>query len=115
MRSRGPVRTRAVSLLACALLALLIAGCASSANAGSSVITVSGTRLTVYASQPPGGSGGQQATDTLDAEQLALQQAGGKAGRFTVRLVKLDGRELSANARTAVEDQTAIAYLGELQ
>jgi ABC-type branched-subunit amino acid transport system substrate-binding protein len=78
-------------------------------------VTVSGSTLTVYASQPPGGSGGQAATDTLDAEKLALQQAGGSTGRFKVVLKDLDGRELSDNARTAIQDKTTIAYLGELQ
>jgi ABC-type branched-subunit amino acid transport system substrate-binding protein len=113
MRSGVLVRTRAVWVCVCA--ALTLAGCGTSTTGGNSSVTVSGTTLRVYASQPPGGSGGQVATDTLDAEQLALQQANGKAGSFTVKLVKLDGRELSDNARTAIEDQTAIAYLGELQ
>ena len=97
-----------------ALALLGLAGCTSSTG-GSSQVTVSGSTLTVYASQPPGGSGGQAAQDMLDAEKLALTQAGGKAGKFTIRLVTLDGNELSDNARTAIQDQTAIAYLGELQ
>ncbi len=42
-------------------------------------------------------------------------QNGGKVGKFAVKLVKLDGRELSDNARTAIEHRSAIAYLGELQ
>jgi branched-chain amino acid transport system substrate-binding protein len=113
MPGRRPVRARAVFGCACAALAL--AGCASTTTGGNSAITVSGTTLVVYGSQPPGGSGGQTATDTLDAEQLALRQAGGKAGKFTVKFDPLTGRELSDNARTAIEDQTAIAYLGELQ
>ncbi len=111
MRTRALVRTRAVWLSACAALAL--AGC--SASASKSSISVSGSRLTVYASQPPGGSGGQEAADMLDAERLALRQAGGKAGKFTVRLVQLDGHLLSDNARKAIEDESSIAYLGELQ
>jgi ABC-type branched-subunit amino acid transport system substrate-binding protein len=112
MRPRVPVRTPAVWISACAALAL--AGCSTSATGGKSTVTVKGDTLTVYASQPPGDSGGQQASDILDAEQLALQGAG-KAGPFTVKLVKLDGNELSDNARTAVENETSIAYLGELQ
>lgn len=112
MSTRALGRTPAVWLSACAALAL--AGC-STTGASKSSISVSGSTLTVYASQPPGGSGGQEAADMLDAEQLALQQAGGKAGKFTVRLVKLDGHRLSDNARTAIEDQSSIAYLGELQ
>jgi ABC-type branched-subunit amino acid transport system substrate-binding protein len=113
MPRRRPVRARAAFGCACAALAL--AGCSSTTTGGNSAITVSGTTLVVYGSQPPGGSGGQVAADTLDAEQLALRQAGGKAGKFTVRFQELNGRELSDNARTAIEDKTAIAYLGELQ
>ncbi len=114
MRSRALVRTRAVSL--CAGLSLIaLTGCAGAGSAASSSpVTVTGSRLTVYASQPPSGSGGPSATDTLDAERLALRQAGGRIGKFTVSLVALDGGELSDNARTAIQDSTAIAYLGEL-
>jgi ABC-type branched-subunit amino acid transport system substrate-binding protein len=96
---------------ACAALAVLLAGCT---GAPSATVTVSGTSLTVYTSQPPGG-GSSQTRDTLAAEQLALSQAGGQAGKFRVRLVKLNGRELSDNARSAIEDKTSIAYLGELE
>ena len=114
MRSRAHVRTRAVSL--CAGLSLIVlAGCAGGgATANRSQITVSGSRLTIYASQPPGASAGQLATDALDAERLALQQSGSRAGKFAVRLLTLHGRELSDNARTAIQDPSAIAYLGEL-
>jgi ABC-type branched-subunit amino acid transport system substrate-binding protein len=108
------MRTRAFS--ACASLALFgLAGCTSTTNGGNSQVTVSGSNLTVYASQPPGGSGGQAAQDVLAAEKLALTQAGGRAGKFTVKLVTLSGVELSDNARTAIQDPTTIAYLGELQ
>jgi branched-chain amino acid transport system substrate-binding protein len=110
----APVRTRAISLCAC-LSAIALAGCSTQASGGKSAVTVTGTSLTVYASQPPGGSGGQAAADTLAAEQLALQQAGGKAGNFTVKLIKLTGAEISDNARTAIQNKTTIAYLGELQ
>src|SRR5205085_11755055 len=48
-------------------------------------------------------------------EQLALRQAGDRAGKFHVRLIRLDGRKLSDNARSAIQDKTTIAYLGELE
>ena len=51
----------------------------------------------------------------LDAEQLAFSQASHTAGKFKLRLVSLDGAELSENARTAIQNQAAIAYLGEIQ
>jgi branched-chain amino acid transport system substrate-binding protein len=113
MRSRVLVRSRGVSLCAC-LAAIVIAGCGT-ASGGTSAVKVSGSTLTVYASQPPGGSGGQVATDTLNAEQLALTQAGGHAGKFRVNLIKLNGGKLSDNARTAIQNTKTIAYLGELQ
>jgi len=102
-----------VWLSACAAIAL--AGCSTNAKGGASTVTVSGSTLTVYASQPPGGSGGQEASDMLHAEALALQHAGGKAGKYDVKLTPVDGHELSDNARTAIENKTSIAYLGELQ
>lgn len=105
------VRPRAAT--ACGLLlALALAGCATQTN---SAVTVSGTTLTVYASQPPGDAGGQTASDVLDAEQLALKQTGTSVGKYTVRLVPLHGKEISDNARSAVENKAAIAYLGEIE
>jgi branched-chain amino acid transport system substrate-binding protein len=109
------VRPRAAiacGLLAALALALALAGCAAQTN---SAVTVSGTNLTIYASQPPGEAGGQTAADVLDAEQLALRQAGTTVGKFTVKLVPLHGKEISDNARKAVQDSTAIAYLGEIE
>jgi ABC-type branched-subunit amino acid transport system substrate-binding protein len=75
---------------------------------------VAGTTLTVYASQPPGAASGA-VTDTLDAERLALKQTGSTVGRYTVQLIPVHQNELSANARTAVENKSTIAYLGELE
>jgi branched-chain amino acid transport system substrate-binding protein len=106
------VRPRAVT--ACGLLsalALALAGCATQTN---SAVTVSGHTLTIYASQPPGGAGGQTAADVLDAEQLAVTHAGSTVGKFTVKLVTLHGKEVSDNARSAVQNKAAIAYLGEI-
>jgi ABC-type branched-subunit amino acid transport system substrate-binding protein len=101
-----------------AVLALIslgaLAGC-SGQTSGSGAVTVKGSSLTIYASRPPGGAGGQVASDVLDAEQLALHLSGSRVGSDTVRLVPVAGREISANARSAVSDTTAIAYLGELQ
>jgi branched-chain amino acid transport system substrate-binding protein len=101
--------------LVCVVLGSLgLAGCSSTTN---SAVTVSGTALDVYASQPPGGAGGQTAADVLDAEQLALKQIGPKVAgsNYTVNLITLDGKELSDNARTAIQDTKAIAYLGEIE
>ena len=50
----------------------------------------------------------------LAAEQLAFNQSGTKLGKFTLRFVKLSGAKASDNARSAIEDTSSIAYLGEL-
>jgi branched-chain amino acid transport system substrate-binding protein len=111
MLGASSVRPRAAT--ACGLLsALALAGCATQTN---SAVTVSGKTLTIYASRSPGGAGGQTAADVFDAEQLALQQAGTTVGKYTVKLVPLNGKEVSDNARTAVQNSSAIAYLGEIE
>lgn len=111
MRAAGLVRRRALSLCV-GLAALALAGCSAQAN---TAVTVTGTTLTVYYSRPPAGAGGSQAADVVDAEQLAARQAGDSVGKFKLRFIGLDGSELSANARTAVQDKSAIAYVGEVQ
>lgn len=112
MRGLAPHRPRMLSLGA-VLGVLALSGCATQGSAGSSGVTVTGNRLTIYAVQPPGGAGGQVAADVIHAEQLAL----GKPvpiGKWTVSLRTIDQPEVSADARTAVEDQSSIAYIGEL-
>ncbi|HLH66440.1 MAG TPA: hypothetical protein VKV27_12115 [Solirubrobacteraceae bacterium] len=96
---------------ACAAAALALAGCATAGTAG---VTVSGHRLTIYASEPPGLSGGQVAADVIDAERLAFDAGGGRVGDYTVAFRVLHEPETSDDARAAIEDQSAIAYLGEI-
>ena len=91
-----------------------LAGCGTATSGGSSAVTVTGSTLTSYAGQPPRALAARRPTDVLDAEKLALKQAGGRAGKFTVVLRPVDGKEISDNARTAIQDKTTIAYLGEL-
>ena len=87
-------------------------GAASCATTGSSV-SVSGNTLKIYVSAAAGGASLEPAADILGAEKLAFQQASGGVGRFTVRLVPAASKKLSDNARSAIEDSKAIAYLGE--
>ncbi len=91
--------------------AALLAGCAGQTTTAASV---SGATLRVYVGQSPAGAGGQPAQDVLDAERLALQQAGGQVGHFRVVLTPLSSGKISDNARTAISDSRTIAYLGEL-
>lgn len=108
---RSTVLARGRALCVCALAAATVAGCtrASSAN-----VTVAGKTLTIYASAPAQTSAPEVSRDVLDAEQLALQQAGAQVGGYTIRLVTLDGSKISDNARAAIQDKSAIAYLGEI-
>ncbi len=94
------------------VLALALSGCASTARS-TSAVTVTGSTLDVHAAQPPG-AGDAVSSDVLDAEKLALSQAGGKVGSFAIRLISDHGSEVSATARDAVQDKKAIAYLGEI-
>jgi branched-chain amino acid transport system substrate-binding protein len=112
VRWAGLPRLRS-GVLGCCLAAVVLAGCGSTTT-NNSAVTVDGRTLTIYASEPPGAQTRVDA-DVLDAEKLALHQAGSKSGKYALRLLPLHGATVSDNARTAVSDKTAIAYLGETQ
>jgi branched-chain amino acid transport system substrate-binding protein len=110
----GLLHGRGPWLCAClGALALALSGCSSTATPSKSTVTVTGSTLHVVAAQPPGAAD-KVSSDVLDAEKLALKQAGSKAGSFTVELIGVHGNEISASARAAVQDKKAIAYLGEI-
>lgn len=110
MSSRVLARGRAAC--ACALFAVAIAGCTQNGSSGSAV-TVSGKTLTIYLSDAPT-SQPQVARDVLAAEQLAFKQGQPSFNGFTVQTKVVSGKEISDQARTAIQDKTAIAYLGEV-
>jgi branched-chain amino acid transport system substrate-binding protein len=99
---------------AMASLAFGLAGCGTAGAPSNSAVTVAGTTLSIYASQPPGDSGGQVATDVFDAEKLAFAQSGAKVGPYQLRFEPVHADEVSADARQVISDKTAIAYLGEI-
>jgi branched-chain amino acid transport system substrate-binding protein len=100
--------------------ALVVAGCG---NDDDSPPAPGSAQLTVYSSLPLQGPTRLQSLSIVNAEKLALSQAGGKVGPFTVKYVSLDDSRASSgrwdpgavltNARRAVEDRSAIAYIGE--
>jgi branched-chain amino acid transport system substrate-binding protein len=75
---------------------------------------VSGSRLTIYLSAPPAAVNDSRAQDVLDAEQLAFHESGATAGTFTLSVSVQRSPKISDNARNAIVDKTAIAYLGEI-
>ena len=82
-----------------------------------------GGPLTVYSSLPLQGGSRDLAKDLRDGAQLALDERGGKAGKFSVKHVSLDDStaqagswdpgQTASNARKAAQDKSAIAYLGD--
>ncbi len=109
----GTAHRRLAGLGAC-LVALGLAGCGGTTSSGNAGVTVSGSTLTIVVARPAAGAG-QVGADVFDAERLAFEQSGAKAGPFHLALETVGGDEASANARAAVSTKTAVAYLGEIQ
>jgi branched-chain amino acid transport system substrate-binding protein len=82
-----------------------------------------GKTLTVYSSLPRQGAQAPQTTDLVRGIELALEQAGGKAGKFTVKYESLDDSTAQAgawtpeatqtNALKAAGDESTAVYIGE--
>src|SRR4051794_18995348 len=102
--------------LAALLLALIITGC------GIASTPKIEAPVTVYVSLPTTGPHGGEGRDAADGARLALESAQGKAGSIQVRAIFLDDAKgevwdpvaVGANARRAVQDSSAAAYIGEL-
>jgi branched-chain amino acid transport system substrate-binding protein len=115
------VRNRAVLALAGAVL--LAAGCGDDDDDGGGGGAEAARTLTVYSSLPLQGAQRPQTTDMVKGIELALEQAGGKAGGFTVEYQSLDDataqagswtpEATQANARRVAQDDSAAVYIGE--
>jgi branched-chain amino acid transport system substrate-binding protein len=96
----------------------LLSGCGVSDTADAT-----GSQLTIYSSLPLQGPDAQSSEQIVDGEKLALADAGGHAGHFKIGYFSLDDsnpktgiwdRGLTASdAKTAAQDTSTIAYLGE--
>jgi branched-chain amino acid transport system substrate-binding protein len=126
------LRVRHLAASSCLLAALSfgVAACGSDNNndsggsGGSSTSASSGsTNLTIYSSLPLQGDSRPQSVSVVNGEKLALEKAGGKAGKFTITYKSLDDATAAAgkwdpgatsgDARKAAQDKSTIAYLGE--
>jgi branched-chain amino acid transport system substrate-binding protein len=104
------------------VIALAVGACGDDESSGPEGQSETRT-LTVYSSLPLQGAQRPQTTDMVKGIQLALEQAGGKAGDFTVRYESLDDSTAQAgswtpeattsNARQAVQDDSTAVYIGE--
>ena len=111
--------------IACVLGALVlgagVAGCGGDERR--SAVETGPDTLTIYSSLPLQGPDRERARDMVNAIKLALQEAGGKVGPFTITYVSLDaakpgartwtGDKVLDNARQAVRDLNSIAYIGD--
>jgi len=101
-----------------AALAALACGCGSVSGASSS-----GNQLTVYSSLPLQGPSGAVSQQIVNGEKLALYDAGGHVGPFKVSYDSQDDSSptsgqwdpgvTAADAKTAADDPSTIAYLGD--
>lgn len=107
-------RSRVLTVCLC-FAGALGAGAGGCGASGSNAVTVTGKSLTVYLSAPASLQSNPQAQDVIDAEKLAFQQLSGAVHGFTLHLRVVSSNKVSDNARTAIKDTTAIAYLGEVQ
>jgi branched-chain amino acid transport system substrate-binding protein len=107
----------------CLAAALALGGCLGRGPRDESS-RISGDTVTIYSSVPEHGVSHAAGAAVAAGQRLALADAGGRAGGLRVRLVVLDSTEpgdrlwdpgrVNANAERAADDETTIAYLGEL-
>ena len=105
-----------------------LAACGSSSNSSTTGSKTSGSAsggktIDIYSSLPLLGPLTSATKPALNGEMLALSQAGGKAGPFTVHFQSLDDAtaakanydvgQCAADARTAAADPKTVAYIGE--
>ena len=118
-----PGGLRAASACVLAMLALAAAGCGG--NDDDDGAPANGPKtLTIYSSLPLHGPDRERSRDMVNAIKLALQESNGKIGPLNVTYVSLDSStaqedawtrdKVLDNARTAVRDLNAIAYIGDL-
>jgi ABC-type branched-subunit amino acid transport system substrate-binding protein len=107
---------RAAALLLAAALAAALAGCENEGiTRGGAVLS---DTLTVYSLLPDPRA--PAAADIVDGEKLALAQAGGRAGRYTINFVSLaegaDGApgQVADASRDVISDTQVIAVIGGL-
>jgi len=113
-------RFRAAVVCALAAIVLALGACGDD---GDSAVQSGSDTLTIYSSLPLQGPDRERARDMVNAIKLALQEAGGKVGPLNITYVPLDSAspktgtwtadKVLDNARKAVRDLNAIAYIGE--
>ena len=109
-RPTGAIARRAA---ACLVAAIALAGCAGGST-GASSITATGQTLDIYISEPANIAADPVEQDVVDAEKLAYHAQSSEVKDYGLQLIVIRRPTLSDNARAAIQDKSAIAYLGEL-
>jgi branched-chain amino acid transport system substrate-binding protein len=116
---------RRITAIAALAAIALAAGCSSnsSSSGGSSTNSSGGTTVDIYSSLPLQGASSAQTGPMVNGIKLALDEAGGKAGQWTVNYQSLDDStaaagkwdpgQTAANARKVATDPKAVFYIGE--
>ncbi len=125
------ITRRTPAIAALAVVALAAAGCSSSGSSSSSTggtgssssAAASSSTIDIYSSLPLQGASTSQTTPLVNGIKLALAQAGGKAGQWTVNYQSLDDStaaagswdagQTAANARKVATDPKTVYYIGE--
>ncbi len=115
------MRARWLCLAALTALAPGAAGCGGVGISGASEAT--GNQLAIYSSEPLQGPSAAISQQIVNGERLALSNSGGQIGPFKIGYVSLDDANpqsgqldpgaTSTNAKTAAQDTSTIAYIGE--
>jgi branched-chain amino acid transport system substrate-binding protein len=119
---------RTTAIAAFAAIALAAVGCSSSSSGSGSTSSspaagAGGKTVDIYSSLPMQGASSAQTIPLVNGIKLALSQAGGKAGQWTVNYQVLDDStaaagkwdpgQTAANARKVASDSKAVFYIGE--
>ena len=117
---------RIPAIAAVAAIALAAAGCSSSGSGSSKSSSSSSggaNTIDIYSSLPLQGASTAQTNPMVNGIKLALAEAGGKAGQWTVNYQSLDDStaaaakwdpgQTAANARKVATDPKAVYYIGE--
>ncbi len=113
------LRSTAAAGCLVAALSLGVAACGSDDDSSSD----GGGTVNVYSSLPLQGASKAQTGAMVQGMNLAISEAGNKAGDTTVKYTSLDDStaaagnwdpaQVAANARKVAQDKSAVAYLGE--
>jgi branched-chain amino acid transport system substrate-binding protein len=122
------IMRRTTAIAALAAMALAVAGCSSSSSSssssgGGSSSSSGGNTVDIYSSLPLQGASSAQTGPMVNGIKLALSEAGGKAGQWTVNYQSLDDStaaagkwdpgQTAANARKVASDSKTVYYIGE--